>query len=138
MEPWDAQEMARGGIGAVLSINHGELVDAEALASAGIEHLCVPLSTSAPPEPGDLEICVDALPRAFEFAEQSIASGQTVLAHCRAGKDRTGMFLCYDLCRSEGLSAEQAIEEVRRVRSIALTAEGYVPFTLEVLAALGV
>ena len=46
------------------------------------------------------------------------------------------MFLTYYLCKMEGLSAEQAIEEVRRVRPIALSAEGWELFTREVLARL--
>lgn len=137
MEPWDPSVLARGGIGAVLSVNDAELVEADALAAVGIEHHCEPLSNAAPPEPGDLEICVAALPKALAFAEKAIASGKPVLAHCRAGKDRTGMFLCYYLCRVEGLSVEEAIAEVKRVRPIAMTAEGIEDLTREVLVTLG-
>ncbi len=137
-EPWDPAELVRGGIGAVLSLNDAACVEADSLAAAGIEYLCAPLSDAAPPEPGDLEICVDALPRAFAFSEKAIASGRPVLAHCRAGKDRTGMFLSYYLRKTEGLSVEAAIAEVKRVRPIAMTAQGFEDLTRDVLVALGV
>ena len=36
VDPWDARLLKEGGIGAVLSVNHGILVDAEELADYGI------------------------------------------------------------------------------------------------------
>jgi protein-tyrosine phosphatase len=60
-----------------------------------------------------------------------------VLVHCRSGKDRTGLFLSYYLCVTEGLRPSEAIAELRRVRPIALTAEGWETFSYEVLGALG-
>jgi protein-tyrosine phosphatase len=133
---WNPGELARGGFGAIISVNDGELVHPEALSAVGIDYKCVPLSDSAPPQPGDLERCAAALPQALAFALQSIESGRSVLVHCHSGKDRTGMFLSYFLCETEGLPAAEAIEEVKRVRPIALSAEGWEPFTLRVLAAV--
>ena len=133
---WDPRELAEGGIGAIISVNDGESVHPDALAAVGIDYTCVPLSDMAPPMPGDLETCAAALPVALEFARASIESDKSVVVHCHSGKDRTGMFLTYYLCKMEGLSAEQAIEEVRRVRPIALSAEGWELFTREVLARL--
>ena len=133
---WDPKELARGGIGAVLSVNDGELVHPEDLAAVGIDYKCVPLSEAAPPQPGDLEICTAALPKALEFALVSIESGRSVLVHCHSGKDRTGMFLSYYLCKTEGLPPMEAIEEVKRVRPIALSAEGWESFTRTVIDAL--
>ena len=133
---WNPRELAKGGIGAIISVNDGELVHADELASAGIDYTCVPLSDSAPPLPGDLEACAAALPVALAFARTSIESDKSVLVHCHSGKDRTGMFLSYYLCQVEGLPANEAIEEVRRVRPIALSAEGWESFTREVLASL--
>lgn len=135
---WDPHELAEGGIGAIISVNGGDSVYPQELAAAGLHYKCVPLSDSAPPMPGDLEICALALPAALEFACESIGANRSVLVHCRSGKDRTGMFLSYYLCKMEGLSAPQAIEEVRRVRPIALSAQGWESFTLEVLGALGI
>ena len=133
---WNLRELAGGGIGAVLSVNDGELVHAGDLAEIGIDYSCVPLSDAAPPQPGDLRTCIDALPKALRFVLGSIESGRRVLVHCSSGKDRTGMFLAYFLCATEGLAPTRAIEEVRRVRPVALSAEGWEVFTLEVLREL--
>ncbi len=135
-DPWDVIDLARGGIGAVLSVNDGAQVAPEELADADIHHLCTPLSDSAPPRPGDLEICTAALPAALRFATDAIDAGRSVLVHCQAGKDRTGMFLSYYLCAVEGLRPEAAIDELRRVRPTALSAPGWESFTLQVLRAL--
>lgn len=135
-DPWSPQELAAGGIGAVLSVNDGELVHPEDLHGSGIDYRCIPLSDAAPPRPGDVQICVEALPRALRFVLSSIESGRTVLVHCSSGKDRTGMLLTYYLCVTENLTATQAIDEVRRVRPIALSAEGWSGLTLDVLREL--
>jgi protein-tyrosine phosphatase len=135
-DAWSPRQLAESGIGAVLSVNDGELVHAADLSSVGIDYRCIPLSDAAPPQTGDFEKCVKALPDALQFAQDSIEAGRGVLAHCSSGKDRTGMFLSYYLCASEHMAPSQAIREVRRVRPIALTAEGWEQFTLQVLHAL--
>jgi protein-tyrosine phosphatase len=133
---WHPDELAAGGVGAVLSVNDGELVHHDELAAVGIEYFCAPLSNAAPPRDGDLDICVDALPRALAFAVRSIGQRRPVLVHCTSGKDRTGMFLSYYLCATEGLSPSDAIREVRRVRPIALSADGWELFAERVLGEL--
>jgi len=135
-DAWSPEELAAGGIGAVLSVNDGELVHSDDLSAVGVIYSCVPLSDSAPPRPGDLKICLDALPRGLNFVVSSIESGRNVLVHCSSGKDRTGMFLSYYLCATEGLAPASAIEQVRRVRPIALSAEGWETLTLDVLREL--
>ena len=114
-DTWDPQDLAAGGIGAVLSVNDGALVRPDELDAVGIEYCRAPLSDAAPPQPGDLEICVSALPRALSFAVDSIGRNRAVLVHCRSGKDRTGLFLTYYLCVVEGLTPSEAIRELRRV-----------------------
>ncbi len=135
-DPWDPVELASGGIGAVVSVNDAAQVDARALAEAGIDHGHFPFSAVAPPMPGDVEICAEALPRALDYTLSSIRSGRAVLVHCQAGKDRTGMVMSYYLMREEGLSATEAIAEVRRVRPIALSAVGWEEMALEVFERL--
>jgi hypothetical protein len=137
LDMWDPSDLAAGGVGAVLSVNDGELVRPEELAAADIDYCCVPLSDAAPPRPGDLEICTDALPRALSFAVASIDRRRSGLIHCRSGKDRTGLFLCYYLCAIEGLTPSEAIRELRRVRPVALSAEGWESFSYRVLGELG-
>lgn len=134
--PWFANELAAGGIGAVLTVNDAQSVYPDDLAAAGIEHAWFPLEDNAPPRPGDFEHCVATLPRALAFIRAMHALDRAVLIHCTAGKDRTGLTMSYYLCQAEGYSAEDAIAEVRRVRPEALSALDYEPFAIDVLNAL--
>jgi protein-tyrosine phosphatase len=135
-DAWNPKELADGGVGAVLSVNDGELVHPDDFAKVGIDYACAPLSDAAPPQSGDFGICIDALPKALKFALRSIQSGRSVLVHCSSGKDRTGMFLSYYLCAAEGMGPDEAIRAIRYVRPTALSAEGWEKFALQVLRAL--
>jgi protein-tyrosine phosphatase len=132
-EPWNAGNLKQGGIGAVLSVNGGQLVNPEDFQPHGMPYARIPFSDKAPPMPGDLEICLEALPRAHTFVSQQIQAGKAVMVHCRSGKDRTCLLLAYYLIRTTGVSVDEAIEQVRLVRPIALSAEGWDEFAREVL-----
>ena len=134
-QPWNAQEFAAAGIRAILSVNSAESVYLDELTPHGIAHKCVPLAANAPPEPGELELCLERLPIAYEFAQEHVKQGSSVLVHCRHGKDRTGLFMAYYLMRRRGLNVVDAINEVKRVRPIAMTAEGWDKFVPRVLQA---
>ena len=138
LDPWDVNDLKESGIDAVLSVNDGILVDVKELEAAGIAYACVPFSRNAPPVPGDLEICLNALPRAFEFVQEHIEAGKAVMVHCSAGKDRTGLLMSYFLMRTAGATVEEAITEVRRVRPIALSALGWDEFGREILRRIGI
>jgi len=86
-------------------------------------------------EHGDLEHCLGVLPAALTFAKENISRGAPVLLHCTAGKDRTGLFMAYYLMQCEDCSLQQAVERVRAVRPVALTADGWYDFALQVLSA---
>ena len=133
VDPWEPTDLKQGGIDAVLSVNGGVLVDADALKACDITYACIPLSSNAPPIPGDLEICLDALPRAFAFVQENIEAGKAVMVHCRSGKDRTALLMSYYLMRRLSITADEAIAEVRRVRPIALSALGWDAFARELL-----
>lgn len=131
--PWNLGAMREGGIGAVLSVNDGLLCHPREIRGHGMEYACVPLSDNAPPQPGDEEVCLRALPEAGDFVEGQLSKGRVTVVHCSSGKDRTGLFLAYYLMRERGLSVAGALEEVRRVRAIALTAPGWDEFAQGVL-----
>lgn len=135
-DTWDPKALVDGGIGAVLSVNKGELVQSDDLIAAGILYKCVPLPGSEPPQPGDLERCIEALPKALDFIFSTIDSGRCTIVHCTSGKDRTGMLLSYYLCETEDLDPEEAIQKVKQVRPTALSAEGWEDLAVEVLRAL--
>jgi len=132
--PWNERDLHDAGIRTILSVNDGEWVNVEALESLGIAYRCYPLSDTAPPRPGDIEHCQRVLPLAFEFVEAQLSQGRTTIVHCRSGKDRTGLFLSYYLCRAKKLSPLAAIAEIRKIRPIALSAEGWDEFAVQVLS----
>jgi protein-tyrosine phosphatase len=104
--------------------------------AAGITYACVPLSANAPPQPGDDHRCRCALLQAYAFVQAQMAQGHGVVVHCSSGKDRTGLFLCYFLMQQAHLSPTEAIQAVRHVRPIALSAEGWEEFASQVLRGL--
>ena len=63
MAPWQATELAAGGIGAILTVNDGRSVYPDELAAAGIDYAWLPMEDNAPPRDGDFERCL-ATPRA--------------------------------------------------------------------------
>jgi protein-tyrosine phosphatase len=130
---WDLAALRGAGIGAILSVNDGVLCHPEDFDACGIAYACIPLSDNAPPQPGDEAACLRALPAAYAFVHRQLADGRATLVHCSAGKDRTGLFRAYYLTRDAGLSAEDAIERVKGVRPIALSALGWQDFALDVL-----
>ena len=134
-QPWQLDRLRKAGIGAVLSVNDGELCAPEDFAEHGLAYACIPLSNHAPPQEGDLEHCLDALPAALAFVTDNMSRGVPVLVHCTAGKDRTGLFMAYYLMQRQNLSLQDAIKRLRSVRAIALTAEGWHDFALRVLSA---
>jgi len=136
-EPWRVDELRSAGVRAVLSVNDGELCHEEDLAAVGIDYRCLPLSANAPPREGDLEHCRAVLPRAYAFVSEKASAGVASLVHCYSGKDRTGLFMAYFLVRSQGLQPHDAIARVKAVRPIALSAEGWDQFALNVLSREG-
>ena len=133
--PWNPVDLMNGGIGAVLSVNDGELVHPEDLSALEIDYLCAPLSENAPPRQGDVETCLANLPKGFEFVLKNRGLGKRTLVHCRQGRDRTGLFLAYYIHRQHGISPDEAIDELKGVRHDALGADGWDEFALRVLRA---
>ncbi len=132
-DPWSLKVIAANGIGAILSVNEGESVYADEIAAAGLEHACIPFSANAPPMLGDLELCLQQLPRAYAYVSAQIDRGKTTLVHCRQGRDRTGLFMAYFLHKRHALNASEAIARVKLVRPAALSAPGWEDFAEELL-----
>lgn len=134
-QPWDAIELQSAGVGAVLSVNNAESVYPDEFSAVDMPYRCIPLAANAPPREGDLELCVARLPLAYSYTLNEIESGNSVMVHCRHGKDRTGLFMVYFLRQHLGIGSNEAIARVKKVRPIALTAEGWEQFTIDVLDA---
>ncbi|MES2697686.1 MAG: dual specificity protein phosphatase family protein [Verrucomicrobiota bacterium] len=131
-EPWSVTELRAAGFDAVMNLSEHPS-DVEAFTVAGMEVSWVPLPTDVPPTKESAERCVEALPHAVAFVSAQMAQGRRVLVHCHAGKDRTGMLLAVLVAQREGLSAPAAIQRVREVRSLAITAPGWEALALEVI-----
>ena len=58
-----------------------------------------------------------------------------MLVHCRLGKDRSGLFMAHYLTQRRRLPTLDAIAAVKAVRPIALSADGWDQFAIEVLDA---
>ncbi len=130
--PWSIPEIRARGFDAVLNLSEHPS-DLAALRSAGIEERWVPLPTEVPPTKVSEEECVEALPRAFAFLSAQVSVGRRVLVHCHAGKDRTGMLLALYVAKKEGITAYAAIDKIREVRPLAITAPGWEGLALEVI-----
>jgi protein-tyrosine phosphatase len=131
--PWNLDSLRDAGIGAILSVNDGVLCHPEEFRARGIAYACIPLSDNAPPQPGDDMTCLHALPSAHAFVRKQITGGRVTVVHCSSGKDRTGLLLAYYLVKEAGIAAEDAIERVRAIRPIALSAPGWQDFALDIL-----
>lgn len=136
-EPWEPSALRALGIDVVLSLNDAEACDSDALAAHGIEHRCIALPPNEPPGPGDADVCRRGLPEAYALVAAQHTRGRTVLVHCSAGKDRTGMFMSYYLMREHGLGVDEAIARVREVQPRAMSAIGWEALARQVLAELG-
>lgn len=132
--PWDLTALRQAGIGAVLSVNDGRLCNPSEFARLGIAYACHPLSDWVPPQPGDAEHCLAALPLGFDFVIRHLALKHQVIVHCSGGNDRTGLFMGYFLVRNQGLSPSDAIAFIKRIRATALSADGWTEFALQVLS----
>jgi atypical dual specificity phosphatase len=96
------------GVSAIITLT-AEGLDERTLQQLGYTYNQQPLVNRAPADPPKLD-------EAVNFITSQLAEGRRVLVHCQAGQGRTGMVLAAYLVKSEGMSAEDAITEVRRLR----------------------
>ncbi|MCL1068875.1 dual specificity protein phosphatase family protein [Shewanella olleyana] len=134
-DQWDLAELKASGIGAIVSLNDGEGVDTAQLEALGLRYLCTPFSRNIPPQEGDVAIFVEQAPKALAFIRQCEADNLPVLLHCRSGKDRTGIMMAYYLM-DNGAAPVHAVSQVRSVRDIAFSSEGWDQLVFDVLYAL--
>jgi atypical dual specificity phosphatase len=96
------------GIDAVISLTEYPL-PREWIEQLGMEYAYFPIEDHSAPDPETLKEIVDKI-------LAMVSGGRRVLVHCAAGLGRTGTVLAAYLVASKGLSAEEAISAVRRLR----------------------
>ena len=96
------------GIGAVVTLTE-EPLPAGVLEDYGVRACHVPIPDFGVPR-------LEAAARGVEFVRAEIRDGRRVAVHCSAGCGRTGTFLACCLVALRGLSASEAIREVRARR----------------------
>ena len=101
------RELADAGVRLVVNL-HPRAHPAERLTRLDLTELHLPVADFTPPSTEQLATGVAAI-------REAVASGQRVAVHCGGGLGRTGTLVaCYLV--DGGLSADEAIAEVRRLR----------------------
>jgi protein-tyrosine phosphatase len=136
LSPFDLEAMEAAGIGYILSLDAREAELIPPVVPA-IEREVIHLTDSIPPDPGDLRLYLQRVPRALEYIlERCGRNGKAVLVHCHAGNDRTGTVLAAYLRATRRIDPIDAIETVRDENPAALSALGYEEMALEILESL--
>jgi atypical dual specificity phosphatase len=103
----DLRALAQMNLRTILTLTEDPL-PAEALKSAGVTALHLPVRDMTAPTP-------EQLLTAVEFIDRSMANGAAVYVHCLVGQGRTGTTLAAYLVR-KGFSSESAIERIRALQ----------------------
>lgn len=135
MAPWDIAELKAGGIDLILSVA-SDLFPHPDASRGGLSRTCIPLPDCAPPDDYTVRVCAASLPVALEIIRTNIEEGRTVMVHCAAGCDRTGLVLSYYIAWRERIGAVEAIARLRAVRPNALTASGWEQMAVSLLPEL--
>jgi protein-tyrosine phosphatase len=129
------EQLGEAGFDAILDLSE-YAPNEDSMASVGLESSWIPLPTTVLPDQEAEHICLERIPKAYTFIRDRITSGQRVLVQCVAGCDRTGLVLSHYLAMSNGLDINEAINEVRSVRPMALSAEGWEDMAVRVISRL--
>jgi protein-tyrosine phosphatase len=134
-EPWSLEELREAGLDAILNLSE-YAPNEDSMALVGFESSWIPLPTTVPPDQEAERICLEQASKAYNFIRDKITKGHRVLVHCVAGCDRTGLILTYYLAKSNSLKVGEAINQVRRVQRMALSADGWEDMAVRVISRL--
>ncbi|MFX1563295.1 MAG: dual specificity protein phosphatase family protein [Promethearchaeota archaeon] len=111
----DIQRLANAGVLVLVTVML-ERLDEDAIRAAGLEYHHIPVRDFGTPT-------VDQLNEFVKLVEKNRVQGRPVAVHCFMGLGRTGTFLAAYLI-SQGLTAEEAILEVRQKRPYSIETHG--------------
>ena len=101
--------LQRAGVRSILTLTERPLPDAY-VAGLNLETHHVAMEDHRPPSQ-------ESLRRAVDYIERQTAAGRPVLVHCLAGKGRTMCAIGAYLMETRGVTADQAIAELRSIRA---------------------
>ncbi|MGC9520686.1 MAG: protein-tyrosine phosphatase family protein [Anaerolineae bacterium] len=123
LRPWDPAALYAGGIRVVISLPAEEAIGD--LTPYGLVHYRAEFPPVKLYSVGMRKAFIyQALP-VWAFIHEQMEADRPTLVHCYAGQDRTGAILAGYLITYQGKSPEQALQQVRSVKPMAMTAEGY-------------
>lgn len=123
LAPWDLAQFSAAGLRSIVSL--GNEPNPDDVTAAGLRHHSVPLPAILPLTRPLQDSLLRRLEDVLETLHAEVSAGQPTFVHCYSGKDRTGLALTAYLIRFHGLDIEAAIDQVRAVRPIAMSAPGY-------------
>ncbi len=103
---WDLKAIKRDGFSVLVSFECSpDRLNEDEVRAAGLEHIKIPVDDFTAPT-------LDQLREFSEICDLKLREGKKVLAHCWAGRGRTGTFLASRLIWT-GMGTGDAIAEVR-------------------------
>ena len=133
--PWQFSDLKAGGFDIILSVASDLFPHSDASRN-GLSRICIPFPDSWPPDDYSVRVCRALLPLTLEIIRSNIEEGRTVLVHCAAGRDRTGLVLSYYIAWREQIGPVEAIARLRAVRPAALHANGWEQMAIRLLPEL--
>jgi hypothetical protein len=134
VEAWDMAAIRDAGITVVVSLD--EDCWASTIRDAGLRHHALFMPQIFPTTPQLVSRFADMTREISRVVLAELRAGESVLAHCLAGRDRTGLVICATLMELENLSAKEALKRLRAVRPEALTSPGVLDVLVEYEARL--
>ena len=122
--PWDLGELWRAGLRIIITLDERG-VDAGAVQRAGFVHRLAEQPAIELRTFTAQQRCVDGVNEVLPFIHAQVTAARPTLVHCWAGQDRTGATLACYLVRYAGLTADQAMARVRKVKPGAMASLGY-------------
>lgn len=111
----DIQRLANVGVRVLVTVML-ESLDEDAIRATGLEYHHIPVREFGTPT-------IDQLHEFVKLVEKNRVKGRPVAVHCFMGWGRTGTFLAAYLI-SQGLTANEAIQEVRQKRPNSIETRG--------------